>query len=64
MVSPDLEERRSYAILAEGLLLLKALDCEMAGIGPYIPNQKAPLEQKLRNESSRQYPEMEGGTES
>ncbi len=52
-------EEKLYEILAEDLLLLKALDCEMAGIGPYIPNPKTPLEQKLRNESSRQYPEME-----
>jgi biotin synthase len=55
---PGLREEELYEILVEDLLLLKALDCEMAGIGPYIPNPKTPLEQRLRNKSSQQYPEM------
>ncbi len=38
-------EEKLHEILVEDLLLLKALDCEMAGIGPYIPHSKTPLEQ-------------------
>ncbi len=55
---PGIDEEEMCGILAKDLLLLKTLDCRMAGIGPYIPHPKTPLEQNLRSVSSQEYAEM------